>query len=48
MVHDTNLVTPKLAIALRGFPAIKEYFENLQSRTYGKDSDEDEKQEETK
>ena len=27
LVHDTNLVTPSLAIALRGVEAIKEFFD---------------------
>ena len=31
LVHDTNLVSPKLAIAIRGFKAIKEYFDHLQA-----------------
>ncbi len=29
-MHDTNLVNPSLATAMRGFQAIKEYFDHMQ------------------
>lgn len=51
LVHDTNLVTPKLSIAIRGFETIKEFFINQQMRTHGRDSDNEvsqESEEETK